>query len=176
MDRRSSGGILGGFGIIGDGYVQLILPDIGPCWNPLGALGPTARTLRSANGTGIGVRTLYSANGTGIGVSGSSNCLVSFMGIQTEFPILICDLATGTDAIIGTDVLGTVLPHTLDTKNGLLFTEGGASLQLHRRDSALSGQVFTVGHGSIPPYSEAVLHCSVQTTGGRQMPVAYWSA
>ena len=92
------------------------------------------------------------------------------MGPQTKFPILVCDLGTGTDAIIGTDVLGSVLPHTLDIKNGLLFTEGGASLQLHQRDSALSGCVFTVGHCSIPPYSEAVLHCSVRTTGGRQMP------
>ena len=124
---------------------------------PLGVLRPTARTL-------------HSANGTGIGVSGCSHCVVSFMGLQVEFPVLVCDLATGTDAIIGTGVLGSVLPHTLDIKNGLLFTEGGASLQLHRRDSALSGRVFTVGHCSIPPYSEAVLHCSVQTTGGRQMP------
>ena len=63
-----------------------------------------------------------------------------------EFPVLVCDLATGTDAIIGTDVLGSVLPHTWDIKNDLLFTEGGVSLQLHRRDSALSGRVFTVGH------------------------------
>ena len=125
---------------------------------PVGVLGYTSRTLRGANRTGIGV-------------SGCSHCVVSFMGLQTEFPILVCDLATGTDAIIGTDVLGSVLPHTLDIKNDLLFTEGGgASLQLHRRDSALSGRVFTVGHCSIPPYSEAVLHCSVRTTGGRQMP------
>ena len=43
-------------------------------------------------------------------------------------------------------------------------------LQLHRKDSALSGRVFTVGHSSIPPYSEAVLHCSVRTTGGRALP------
>ena len=57
-----------------------------------------------------------------------------------------------------------------DIKNGLLFTEGGASLQLHRQDSALSGRVFTVGHCSVPPYSETVLHCSVMTTGGRRMP------
>ena len=122
-----------------------------------GALQYTARTLRSANGTGIEV-------------SGYSRCVVSFMGLQTEFPIIICNLATGTDAIIGTDVLGSVLPHTLDIKNGLLFASGGASLQLHRRDSALSGRVFTVGHSSIPPYSEAVLHCSVRTTGGRTLP------
>ena len=27
-----------------------------------------------------------------------------------------------------------------------------------------------VGHSSIPPYSEAVLHCSVRTTGGRTLP------
>ena len=79
-------------------------------------------------------------------------------------------LGAGTDAIIGTDVLGSVLPHTLDIKNGLLFTEGGASFQLHRRDSVLSGRVFTVGHCSIPPYLEAILHCSVGTTGGRRMP------
>ena len=98
---------------------------------PLGALGYTSRTLRGANGTGIGVL-------------GCSHCVESFMGLQTEFPILVCDLATGTDAIIGTDVLGSVLPHTLDIKNGLLFTDGGASHQLHRRDSALSGRVFTL--------------------------------
>ena len=116
----------------------------------LGALGHTAITLRSANGTGIGV-------------SVCSHCVVPFMGLQVEFPVLVCDLATGTDAIIGTDVLGSVLPHTLDIKKGLLFTEGGASLQLHRRDSALSGRILTVGHCPIPPYSEAVLHCSVRT-------------
>ena len=92
------------------------------------------------------------------------------LGLQTEFPIIVCSLAVGTDAIIGTDVLGSVLPHALDIKNGLLFAQGGASLQLHRRDSALSGRVFTVGHSSIPPYSEAVLHCSVRTTGGRALP------
>ena len=46
------------------------------------------------------------------------------MGLLTEFPILVCDLASGTYAIIGTDVLGSVLPHTLDIKNGLLFTDG----------------------------------------------------
>ena len=124
---------------------------------PVGALQITARTLRSANGTGIEVL-------------GCSRCSVSFLGLQTEFPIIICSLAAGTDAIIGTDVLGSVLPHTLDIKNGLLFAQGGASLQLHRRDSALSGRVFTVGHSSIPPYSEAVLHCSVRTTGSRALP------
>ena len=123
---------------------------------PVGALQITARTLRSANGTGIEVL-------------GCSRCSVSFLGLRTEFPIIICSLAAGTDAIIGTDVLGSVLPHTLDIKNGLL-AQGGASLQLHRRDSALSGRVLTVGHSSIPPYSEAVLHCSVRTTGGRALP------
>ena len=56
-----------------------------------------------------------------------------------EFPIIVCDF--NTDDIIGTDTLGSV-----DIKNGLLFTEGGVSLQLHRMDTALSGRVFTVGH------------------------------
>ena len=124
---------------------------------PVGALQITARTLRSANGTSIEVL-------------GCSRCSVSCLGLRTEFPIIICSLAAGTDAIIGTDVLGSVLPHTLDIKNGLLFAQGGASLQLHQRDSALSGRVFTVGHSSIPPYSEAILHCSVRTTGGRALP------
>ena len=124
---------------------------------PVGALQITARTLRSANGTGIEVL-------------GCSRCSVSFLGLRTEFPIVVCSLAAGRDAIIGTDVLGSVLPHTLDIKKGLLFAQGGASLQLHRRDSALSGRVFTVGHSSIPPYSEVVLHCSVRTTGGRALP------
>ena len=92
---------------------------------PVGALQTTARTLRSANGTGIEVL-------------GCSRCSVSFLGLRTEFPIVVCSLAAGTDAIIGTDVLGSVLPHTLDIKKGLLFAQGGASLQLHRRNSALS--------------------------------------
>ena len=70
---------------------------------PLGTLQYTARTLRSANGTGIEVL-------------GCSYCTVSFLGLRTEFPIIVCNLATGTDAIIGTDVLGSVLPHTLDIK------------------------------------------------------------
>ena len=103
---------------------------------------------------------------------GCSHCVVSFMGLQVAFLVLVCDLVTGTDAILGTDVLGLVLPHTLDIKKGLLFTERGASLQLHQRGSALSGRVFTVGHCSIPSYSEAVLHCCGRTTGGRPMPVS----
>ena len=90
---------------------------------PMGTLESTSRTLRGANGTPIWI-------------SGCSHCVVSFMGLQTDFPIHICDL--NTDAIIGTDTLGSVLPHTLDIKNGLLFTEGGVSLQLHRNDTALS--------------------------------------
>ena len=94
--------------------------------------------------------------------------MVSFLGLRTEFPVLVCDLST--DAIIGTDTLGSILPHTLDIKNGLLFREGGVSLQLHRRDAALSGRVFTVGHCSIPPHSEAVLHCTTRTVGGRSLP------
>ena len=57
---------------------------------PVGALQITARTLRSANGTGIEVL-------------GCSSCSVSFLGLRTEFPIVVCSLAAGTDAIIGTD-------------------------------------------------------------------------
>ena len=124
---------------------------------PVGALGRMSRTLRGANGSRIEIQ-------------GFSHCVVSFMGLQTEFPILVCDLAVGTDSIIGTDTLGTVLPHTLDIKNSLLFTDGGVLLQLHQIDTALSGRVFMVGHCSIPPYSEAVLHCTVRTAAGRPMP------
>ena len=95
----------------------------------MGALQPTDRRLRGANGSPITI-------------SGCSSCMVSFLGLRTEFPVLVCDLST--DAIIGTDTLGSILPHTLDIKKGLLFTDGGVSLQLHRRDAALSGRVFTV--------------------------------
>ena len=122
---------------------------------PVGEIRTTSRRLRGANGSQIDIL-------------GCSFCMVSFLRLQTEFPILVCDLST--DDIIGTDILGSILPHTLDIKHGLLFTEGGVSLQLHRRDAALSGRVFTVGHCSIPPYSEAVLHCTTRTVGGRSMP------
>ena len=60
------------------------------------------------------------------------------------------------------DVFGSVLPHTLDIKNGLLFTDEG---------------VFTVGHCSISPYSEAVLHWTVRTVAGVLCPlVGCWRA
>ena len=122
---------------------------------PVGDLRPT-------------IRKLHGANGSQINISGCSSCVVSFLGLRTEFPILVCDLST--DAIIGTDTLGSILPHTLDIKNGLLFTDRGVSLQIHRRDAALSGRVFTVGHCSIPPHSEAVLHCTTRMVGGRSLP------
>ena len=77
---------------------------------PVGALRSTPRKLRGANGSPIDIL-------------GCSSCVVSFLGLHTEFPILVCDLST--DAIVGTDTLGSILPHTLDIKNGLLFTEGG---------------------------------------------------
>ena len=112
MDRRSFGRIPGGFRIVGDSNVEFFLSNTAPGWCPAGSMGATARTLRSANGIRIEV-------------SGCSHCVVSFLGLQVDFPVLVCDLATGTDAIIGIDVLGSVLPHTLDIKNGLLFTEGG---------------------------------------------------
>ena len=76
---------------------------------PVGALQATSRKLRGTNGSSIDIL-------------GCSSCVVSFLGLKTEFPILVCDLST--DPIIGTDTLGSVLPHTLDIKNGLLFTEG----------------------------------------------------
>ena len=65
---------------------------------PVGALQITARTLRSANGTGIEVL-------------GCSCCSVSFLGLRTEFPIIICSLAAGTDAIIGTNQINFILQH-----------------------------------------------------------------
>ena len=71
----------------------------------MGVLRPTDRRLRGANGSPIKI-------------SGFSSCMVSFLGLRTEFPVLVCDLST--DAIIGTDTLGSILPHTLDIKNGLL--------------------------------------------------------
>ena len=122
---------------------------------PVSVLRPTTRKQRGANGSQIDI-------------SGCSSCVVSFLGLRTEFLILVCDLST--DAIIGTNTLGSILPHTLDIKNGLLFTEGGVSLQLHRRDAALSGRVFTVGHCSSPTHSEAVLHCTTRMVGGRSLP------
>ena len=113
-------------------------------------------------------RRLRGANGSQIDILGCSSCMVWFLGLRTEFPILVCDLST--DAIIGTETLGSILPHTLDIKKGLLFTDGGVSLQLHHRDAVLSGRVCMVGHCSIPPCSEAVLHCTTRTVGGRSLP------
>ena len=59
---------------------------------PVGALQATPRKLRGANGLSIDIL-------------GCSSCVVSFLGLQTEFPILVSDL--NSDAIIGTDTLGS---------------------------------------------------------------------
>ena len=88
-----------------------------PFFNRLGEAGAPVSVLRPTT------RKLRGANGSQIEISGCSYCVVSFLGLRTEFPVLVCDLST--DAIIGTDTLGSILPHTLDIKNGLLFTEGG---------------------------------------------------
>ena len=138
-----------------DRCVTFFFDTLSEAGAPVGDLRPT-------------VRRLHGANDSQIDISGYSSCVVSFLGLRTEFPILVCDLSM--DAIIGTDTLGSILTNTLDIKNGLLFTEGGVSLQLHCRDAALSGRVFTVGHCSIPPHSGAVLHCTTRMVGGRSLP------
>ena len=63
------------------------------------------------------------------------------------------------------------------TEGGGTTSVAGAATNVRPRAShgirdadAHAGRVFTVGHSSIPPYSESVLHCSVQTTGGRALP------
>ena len=94
---------------------------------PLGVLQVTARTLCSANGTGIEVL-------------GCSRCSVSFLGLRTEFPIIICNLATGTDAIIGTDVLGS--------SPGVQFRPGNSgSGSIHGSRNDHSGDRYTVCGG-----------------------------
>ena len=60
---------------------------------PVGELRPPARKLRGANGSQIDTL-------------GCSSCVVSFLGLRTEFPILVCDLIT--DAIIGRQHLLTL--------------------------------------------------------------------
>ena len=136
-------------------------------------------------------------------------CTINLWTWRTEFPILVCDLST--DTIIGTDTFGSILLHTLDIRNGLLFTDGTlqwiavhgwntsttsqiGSILLHTLDIrngllftdgtlqwiAVHGwntsttsqrcSAITVGHCSIHPHSEAVLHCTTQTVGGRALP------
>ena len=101
--------------------------------------------------------------------------MVYFMGLQVEFPILVCDLATGTDAIIGTDVLGSVLPHTLDIKNGLLFTEG--VLRSSYTDGILLFPVVFLQWATVRYHPILSLCCTVLfglPVVVRCHPVAYW--
>ena len=126
---------------------------------PVGDLRPTVRRLRGANGSQIDI-------------SGCSSCVVSFLGLRTEFPILVCDLST--DAIIGTDTLGFILPHTLDIKNGLLFTEGGCHFSYivgmqHYLDASSLWDIAQFHH--IPRRSFIVLHARWEA--GHCLPVAY---
>ena len=126
MDWRSLRGFSGGLGSAVTAASCSFYKALAKAGAPVGALRPTLRKLLGANGSQIDIL-------------GCSSCVVSFLGHRTEFPMLVCDLST--DAIIGTDTLGSVLPHTLDIKHGLLFTEGGMSLQLHCRDACLSWDI-----------------------------------
>ena len=65
----------------------------------VGALQTTPRKLRGANGSSIDIL-------------GCSSCVVSFLGLQTELPILVCDLST--DAIM-VRILWVWCYHTLWT-------------------------------------------------------------
>ena len=155
-------------GWIGDHSVELLV-DLG---SSVTAMSDSLYQTLVRSGTPVGAffmstsRTLRGTNGAPIGILGCSHCVLSFIGLQTEFPILVCDLST--DAIIGTDTLGSVLPHTLDIKNGLLFTDGGISLQLHRIDTTSVGPCFHRRPLFDTTYSEAI-HCTMRTVGGRPM-------
>ena len=106
----------------------------------MGALRPTPRALCGTNGVPIGI-------------SGCSHCVVSFMGLQTEFPILVCDLST--DAIIGIDTLGSD-----GTQQRQL-----ASILLQYSDlfpvpgSSLTGHTDVVGH-EIDTADSTSIHCT----------------
>ena len=157
LDRRPFSRIPGGFGFFSDSHVRHFLSKPSTCRRTIGrspSYDKDATQREWYRYSSVGMFALLGViSGLADGIS--HHCLQPRDG-------------NGRDH--WNRCLGSVLPHTLDIKNGLLFAQGGASLQLHRKDSVLSGRVFTVGHSSIPPYSETVLHCSVRTTGGRALP------
>ena len=88
MDWRSFRGFSGGLGSAVTAVSCSFYKALAKAGAPVGALRPTPRKLRGANGSQFDIL-------------GCSSCVVSFLGLRTEFPILVCDLST--DAIIGTD-------------------------------------------------------------------------
>ena len=66
---------------------------------------------------------------------GLSMCDVSFLGLRVRLSIMVCDLHVHAPAIIGSDILGMLLPHTLDVKQIRLFADEGVTLQPHHRDA-----------------------------------------
>ena len=104
MDWRSLSVLPGGFRICGDGFVMVFLSGSGKSWGA----GWFAATHAQEVARGQRFTDRY--------LDIYSSCVVSFLGLRMEFPILVCDLST--DAIIGTDTLGSILSHTLDIKKG----------------------------------------------------------
>ena len=93
-------------GWIGDHAVDFLV-DSGSAVTAISR--PFFNRLSEARGTGrmlltYNEETTWRSNGSQIEISGCSYCMVSFLGLRTEFPVLVCDLST--DAIIGTDTLG----------------------------------------------------------------------
>ena len=64
---------------------------------PVGVLRPTVRRLRGANGSQIDIL-------------GCSSYVVSFLGLWTEFPILVCDLSTDALGVVGRRSIGQTTP------------------------------------------------------------------
>ena len=125
---------------------------------PVGALQVTARTLRSANGTGIEVL-------------GCSLCSGVVFGVANGVPHyhLQSGGRNGRDHWDGCVRIG-VATYARHQEWIVVYTGWGVHYSYIGEIQPCQVACITVGHSSIPPYSEAVLHCSVRTTGGRALP------
>ena len=126
--------------------------------HPVGALQATARTLRSANGTGI----------ESIGVARAARC--HFWDCERSSPLSSAAWRREQTRSLGRMCWDLVCHIRSTSRMDCYLHKVGRRYSCTGGIRPCPGRVFTVGHSSIPPYSEAVLHCSVRTTGGRALP------
>ena len=155
MDWRSLSGLPGGLGVCGDGVVMQLLSGSSESWDTGGCV--------ATHGQEVARRQWFTDRDLRVfvlcGVVPGAPDGVSHSGVRSEHRCYYRDGYIGINTAT----------HTGYQERTAVY-RGGVSLQLHPWDVALSGRIFTVGHCSIPPCSEAVLHCTTRTVGGRSLP------
>ena len=109
---------------------------------------------------------LLAANKQQLKVYGEAQIECHFLDMQLPITFVVADI--GVPGLLGLDSLTGQFPHCFNLKTGQLYAPGKGTLQLHKKNEAKQGRLFSVGHTCVPPGHEVVLSCRIRTQNGRK--------